>query len=222
MRYSKNQLLNQLLDSLEQLDEDQVLMNIKALINIGFKNYQLLDYINEGMLRVGKLYEVGEYFIADLIISGEIYKKALKLPEMQIPSSTDGKKLGRILIGTAHGDVHDIGKGLVISTLSANGFEVVDLGVDVSPKVFVQETRRYQPDIVAISGVVSYALDAMEITINMLEDANLRERVKIIVGGLCVDNAISKDIGADAYAPDPLSSVKKCKELLTKADKVKQ
>ncbi|MDR3643609.1 MAG: cobalamin-dependent protein [Clostridia bacterium] len=207
---------DQLIRALGELDETQVIICVKTLLENGVDRFCIQSLLNEGMKRVGALYETGEYFIADLIVSGMIYKNVLELPRMRYVPKLGERVAGRILVGTAEGDVHDIGKDLLKSVLSANGFDVYDLGTDVPPKTFVSESTRLQPDIIAISGVMTVAVSAMARTIQALSDANLRDRVKVIVGGMCMSEELSREIGADAYSPDPLEGVAVCKNFLLK------
>lgn len=216
---SIEKVADQLITSFGDLDEGRVIQCAKRLLAEGASRILMLHLLKEGMKRVGELYEKGEYFIADLIVSGEIYRNVLELPPMRyIPQ--EGESLdGKVLIGTAEGDVHDIGKDMLKSVLSANGFEVIDLGTDVSPRAFVSASIQFEPDIVAISGILTISVSAMERTIKALSETNLRDKVKVIVGGLCMTYELSQQIGADAYSPDPFSGLLACKTLLRRSRK---
>ena len=136
----------------------------------------------------------------------------------RIKKKGGGKKLGTIVIGTVKGDLHDIGKTIVATMLSAAGFEVIDLGVDVPPEKFVEAVKKYNADIVAMSALLTTTMIEMENVIKELEKAGLRDRVKVIVGGAPITEEFARKIGADAYGKDAVEAVKKCKELLNIKD----
>lgn len=204
---------SRLVDAMGELDEDGVLSRADALLRGGADKLTLLRLLKEGLERVGALYEKGEYFIADLIVSGTIYKSVLELPGMRYEPKEGERPKGLIVIGTAEGDVHDIGKDILKGVLSANGFEIVDLGTDVTAGAFVDAVRERKPDILAMSGVLTIAVSSMERTIAALAESGLRDSVRVIVGGMCMTRELSQAIGADAYAEDPFKGLAACLEL---------
>lgn len=204
----------QLIKAMEELDDSAVLGFVQQLLEQKTDRFWIMHLLNEGMKQVGVLYEKGDYFIADLILSGMIYKNILELPQMQFEQTADTKPKGRVLVGTAEGDIHDIGKDLFISILTANGYNVTDLGTDVKPVTFVSEAERLNPDIVAISGTMTFSIYAMKKTIGALEENPLTKDVKVIVGGSCIDKLLSRQIGADAFSGDPLEGLSICNLLL--------
>lgn len=199
-----------LVAALGELDEEGVLSLASDLLSAGVDKLTMLRLLKEGLEKVGALYEKGEYFIADLIVSGSIYKSVLELPGMRYEPKEGEPPKGRIVLGTAEGDVHDIGKDILKGVLSANGFEIVDLGTDVNAKAFVEAVRGRKPDILAMSGVLTIAVSSMERTIAALSEAGLRNSVKVIVGGMCMTGELSRAVGADAYAEDPFKGLAAC------------
>ena len=204
----------ELIRAMEELDDSRVLRLVQQLLESRTDQFRILQLLNDGMRQVGALYEKGDYFIADLILSGMIYKNILDLPQMKFQQKPGGKPVGKVLAGTAEGDIHDIGKDLFIGILAANGYEVVDLGTDVPPSKFASEAARQCPDIVSISGTMTYSICAMKKTIELLAEQALCTETKVIVGGGCVDSLISVQIGADAYSGDPLEGLSVCNLLL--------
>ena len=197
----------------EQLDEDNSILLAKEALNSGINPIYLLDLMNEGMKRVGKLYDCRDYYIADLIMSGLIFRQVLELEEMtDFFHGTYDKKTGKVVIGTVKGDIHDIGKDIFKYMLEAYGFEVVDLGVDVSREIFVKSVEKHNPDIVALSGVLTSTVDEMKEVVNSLREANLRDKVKIIIGANHLTQDAFRFIGADSFATDASVGAKLCWE----------
>lgn len=201
-----------LINYVEQLDEEKVLELAGELLDEGMDPLELLAHMNEGMNRVGKLYESKDYYIADLIMAGLIFRQVLELDKMNSHFKRQRKKIGKVLLGTVKGDIHDIGKDIVRGMLEANGFEVFDLGVDVPEELFLKKAEEYKPDIVGLSGVLTHTVDTMKGVINAFAVAGLREQVKFIVGGNHLTEDACKYIGADSFARDASLAVKKCLE----------
>jgi corrinoid protein of di/trimethylamine methyltransferase len=177
-----------------------------------------LDAINKGLIvgmnEVGEKYAKGEYFVPELLLSAHAMKSALKilLPEIK----GERKGIGRIVIGTVAGDIHDIGKTIVSTLLESSGFEVIDLGVDVPVSKFVEAVRNLKPDVLALSCLLTTSMPEMENVINALKEANLRDKVKIIIGGAPITERFAEEIGADAFGDDANEAVIKIKELIKK------
>jgi 5-methyltetrahydrofolate--homocysteine methyltransferase len=162
-----------------------------------------MTLITESMVpamdEVGRLFEAEEYFVPELLLSGRAMKSAMELLRPLMVAS--GEKLSvRVVIGTVKGDLHDIGKNLVASMLEGSGFEVVDLGTDVSPEKFVATVEEQKPHIVCLSALLTVTMPAMKTTIDALETAGVRTRVKVLVGGAPVTMQYAKEIGADGYS----------------------
>lgn len=206
----------ELIASMGRLDEAAVQETVALLLDSGYGRYKIIELLNQGMYVVEKLFEKGDYFIADLIASGVIYSSALEcLP----PVASDSRlSKGRILIGVVRYDIHDIGKNIVCSLLKSEGFDVIDLGTDVSIDTFVSETARLQPDIIALSGVLSYSAIEMKNAIHAIRNAAQNSNAKIIIGGACANNDICKSFGADAYVETPMDTLNYCKEQIEKND----
>ena len=162
---------------------------------------------------VGKRFECGEYFIPELILAGEMLKSisAEVKPYMNGPQDA-ARKLGKVVIGTVKGDIHDIGKDIVVFMLDVNGFEVHDLGIDVPVETFVAKVAEVKPQVVALSGFLTLAYDAMKATVQGLKAAGLRDGVKIMVGGGTVDQQVCKYADADAFGLDAMAAVTLAKQ----------
>lgn len=208
---------NVLVKAVENLDEDKVLKLVSRALNAGMEPLTVLNLVKVGVERVGKLYEDKKYFIADLIMAGLIFREVLELEPIkgQFHSDTD-KKLGKLVIGTVKGDLHDIGKDLFIGMMEASGFEAVDLGVDVPKEKFVESVIKYKPDIVGLSGILSFTITSMKETVDALVQAGLRKNVKIILGGNYLTEEVCKYIGADCFTNDASTGVALCKNMIFK------
>lgn len=163
----------------------------------------------EGMSQVSELFDKGEYYVGDLICAGELLMEAMDLIK-PILGNESNTKVGSIVLGTVHGDLHDIGKNIFRSMMEAAGFVVYDLGIDQPVSAFVNKVKELKPDIVGMSGVMTLALEAMKLTIDGLKEAGLRNDVKIIIGGSPVTQKICEHIGADAFASNATEGVKTC------------
>ncbi|MBS7604908.1 MAG: corrinoid protein [Candidatus Bathyarchaeia archaeon] len=213
---------------------EEILGNIKsAIVNLDIENIQRLcleaikagipayDIIMKGFSKgleiVGENYERGEYYLAELVVAGETVKEGMKVLEPYLKGD-EAQKIGKVVIGTVRGDLHDIGKNIVAILLRASGFDVIDLGVDVPPERFVEAVREHKPDIVAMSALLTTTMNEMENVIKALKEAGLRNNVKVIIGGAPVTDEFAKKIGADAAAKDAVEGVNICKSWLYRAD----
>lgn len=213
------QMEEKIIKLVEQLEQESLIKLAEEALNAGMEPLRLLDLIAEGMVRVGKLYESHEYFIADLIMAGIIFKDVLNIEQMKahFQSNPEGKA-GRVMVGTVKGDIHDIGKDIFKGMLEANGFEVVDLGVDVPKEIFIQKYMEYHPEIIGLSGVLTTTIDPMKDTIEAFVKAGIRDQVKFIVGGNHLTENTCKYIGADNFTNEVSHGVKICKEWIGEAD----
>jgi 5-methyltetrahydrofolate--homocysteine methyltransferase len=167
-----------------------------------------------GMLVVGEKFKNNEYYVPEVLIAARAMYAALDLLR-PILSKSDVEPKGTVVIGTVKGDLHDIGKNLVRMMLEGGGFRVIDLGVDVSPEKFIEAIKENNAQILAMSALLTTTMPSMKITIDVLKEAGLREKVKVMVGGAPVTQQWADEIGADGYAPDAASAVDKAKELLS-------
>lgn len=174
-----------------------------------------LTACRNGMEIVGDLFDKGEYFIGDLMFSGELLTGAVEIlgPVLNVNS---GSAAGKIVLGTVHGDLHDIGKNIFKSMSEAAGFEVFDLGIDVPVEVFVEKAREIMPDIIGLSGVLTFAISAMKNTVDGLKAAGLRDKSKIIIGGACASHDAMVVAGADAWSTNAAGAVTLCLDWVKK------
>jgi 5-methyltetrahydrofolate--homocysteine methyltransferase len=201
-----------LIRALVEMDEAGALKEAKTLIDGGCDPLKILEACGTAMGEVGKRFEAGEYFLPHLMMAGEMLKQisGMVTPLIQEGKAAAGK--GRVLIGTVKGDIHDIGKNIVTFLLEANGFEVRDIGVDQPPARFVEAVREFKPAVVGMSGLLTLAFGAMKETVQALQDAGLRDRVKIMIGGAQVSEKVKEYAGADAYGPDAMAGVRLCQQ----------
>lgn len=195
-----------------ELREDEALQLVKNLLTAGENPLMILEACRKAVEIVGERFEKAEYFLPDLIMAGEILKEITELVKPKMEMIDEVKRLGKIVIGTVQGDIHDIGKDVVTFMLDANGFDVYDLGIDVPPQAFVEKIREVKPEVVALSGLLTLAFDAMKATIDAITLADLRDHVKIMIGGSQVDERIKEYTKADAYGSDAMAAVSLAKE----------
>ncbi|RJP35155.1 MAG: hypothetical protein C4536_01305 [Actinobacteria bacterium] len=189
------------------VEEDMTLEEVRKALGDGADPLSLVEALREGMAVVGDKYEAREYFLPDLILSAEIFKESIALIEPHLQSGNTTTK-GAVVIGTVHGDIHDIGKNIVATMLKCNGYDVHDLGVDVPPQVFVEKASSTQAGLVAMSGLLTLAFDAMKDTVDALAEAGLRDKAKVIIGGGPVNEKVLEYCGADAFGKDPAEAVR--------------
>jgi methylmalonyl-CoA mutase cobalamin-binding domain/chain len=170
----------------------------------------ILKALSEGMNEVGKKYETGEYFLSELIFAGEIMKRAIEELKPYLKTAST-QKIGRIVVGTVKGDIHDIGKNIFIMFATSAGFDVIDLGVDVPVELFVAKVKEVKPDILGMSALMSTTQEYMAMVIEALRKEGLRDGVKIILGGAAVNERFAQQVGADAAANDAILGVEICK-----------
>lgn len=208
-------LESELINALAQLDEDKVYDLVRKILDGGATSEQIMNDMNIGMQKVGTIFESGEYFIADLMFAGMIYRSALDIL-LPAQTSVSSVKKGRIVIGVVENDIHDIGKDIVVCLLSADNFDVIDLGIDIKPQAFVSAVQRYHPDILMLSGMMQIARDSMQETVEALKRAGLRDQLYILLGGGCVDPSILDRIEADAAAMELSDTLEKCNAFVSR------
>jgi len=173
----------------------------------------LTDGLIAAMTEVGKLFENGEFFIPEMLVSARAMKGGLALLRPKL-AAANIQPIGKVVIGTAQGDLHDIGKNLVGMMLEGAGFEVIDLGVDISPEKYVAAVKEHQPDLVGISALLTTTMPRMRDVLLALQAAGLREKVKVMIGGAPLTGQYALDIGADIYAPDAASAAQRASQLM--------
>jgi dimethylamine corrinoid protein len=202
-----------LIEALVNLDEDTVLKEVKELKAKNVKALDIIAYLQEGMSGVGKKFETKEYFLSELIMSAEIFKSASEILGKSAEASGPGKN-GTFVLGTIYEDIHDIGKNIVTSIMGANGFQVIDLGVDVPTAKFIEAIKQYKPQIVGMSCLLTTAFDNIKEAIATIEKAGLRKNVKILIGGGPVDANTCKYVNADAFCKSAQEAVDVSKKYL--------
>jgi 5-methyltetrahydrofolate--homocysteine methyltransferase len=204
----------QLVEAIAEMREEEAFALAKAMLDRGEDPVRVLELCREAMDIVGKRFEKQEYFLPELVLAGEMLENigAIAKPLIQEKSGGETKKRGRVLIGTVHGDLHDIGKNIVTFMLDINGFEVKDIGIDVPVAKFVEEIREFKPSVLGLSGFLTLAFDSMKETVQAIEAAGLRNQMKIMIGGGQVDEAVRTYTGADAYGSNAVAAVTLCRE----------
>ena len=193
---------------LSDLKEQEALDAVKKALAEGVDPMQILADAREGMKIVGERFGNEQYFIPDLIYSGEILKGVAALVEPHIKDSgAQAEKLGKVIIATVAGDIHDIGKDLVVFMLDISGFEVYDLGIDVPVQTIVDKIKETGATVVGLSGFLTLAFDSMKETVDAIKEAGLRDNLKVMIGGGQIDEEVKKYTGADAYGKDAMAAV---------------
>ncbi len=201
-----------LVQALVEMKEAEALQRAKQLLAEGVAPLEILEGCSKAMEVVGQRFEKGVYFLPHLMMAGEMLKQISSLIKPLIREQKTGNQGGKVLIGTVEGDIHDIGKNIVVFLLEANGFQVRDIGINQKPAKFVEAIKEFQPKVVGMSGLLTLAFDSMKNTVQAIEEAGLRKAVRIMIGGGVVTEKIKEYSGADAYAPDAMVGVRLCKQ----------
>jgi methanogenic corrinoid protein MtbC1 len=198
--------------ALAELKEDEALEIVAERLKAGADPMAILDEARRGMETVGKRFADCEYFIPDLVYSGEILKKINEMVKPKLASTGGAKRGGKVVIGTVAGDIHDIGKDIVAFMLDVSGFDVLDLGVDVPAEKFIAKIKESGAPIVGLSGFLTLAYDSMKQTIEAIKTAGLRDKTKIMIGGGQISDEVVKYTGADAFGKDAMAGVTLAKQ----------
>ncbi|MFZ7134283.1 MAG: cobalamin B12-binding domain-containing protein [Eubacteriales bacterium] len=196
-----------LCEAIENMDESKALFIARKMIEAGVPKMEIINSVQKGLVKVGELFECREYYIADLMMVGILFKEILELEGMKDNNSTKDKDMGLMLLATVADDIHDLGKDIFGGLAHSAGFRVINLGVDVKCDMVVESIRKYDPDILGISGVMTYAPSEARKIILTLEQNNLREGIKIILGGAAFNNFNTVGLGADAVCRDAFEGV---------------
>jgi len=202
-----------LVDAIVNMREQEALQLAGQMLDAGTDPHVVLDAGHEAMALIGSRYDHKQYFLPELIVAGEMLKEIAEMVKPKLRGGgAERAPLGKVVIGTVKGDIHDIGKDIVGFMLDVNDFQVVDLGVDVPAEKFVDRIRQEKPQIVGMSGFLTLAFDQMRVTVDALKEAGLRDKVKIMIGGAPMDDDAAKYIGADAFGADASVAVKLAKQ----------
>ena len=201
-----------LVSALADLKEKEALKIVEDRLKAGEEPVKILDDARKAMEVVGKRFASSEYFMPDLVYSGEILKEITDIVKPKMGKAGEIKRLGKVVFGTVAGDIHDIGKDIVVFMLDVNGFEVYDLGVDVPAQKFVEKIRESGAPVIGLSGFLTLAFDSMKQTVEAIQAAGLRDKVKVMIGGGQMSEEVRKYTGADAYGKDAMAGVSLAKE----------
>jgi len=196
-----------LVKAIADMREEEALKLVKEMVESGSDPMAILDFAREAMAIVGQRYDEGTYFLPELMLAGEMLNQITDIVKPKLTKVPEVERRGKVLIGTVEGDIHDIGKNIVSFMLDVNGFDVLDLGVDVAPQKFVEAIGDFQPQVVGLSGFLTLSFDAMKEAVEAIKAAGLRDGVKIMIGGGQVDDKIQEYAGADAYGKDAMAGV---------------
>ena len=206
-----HQALEELVSSLVEMKRDRVLELTESLIKTRTDPLEILGASRRAMGEVGRLFEEEAYFIPELILAGRMLKDIAERVKPHLTADVKREKKGRVLIGTVAGDIHDIGKDIVVTMLDVNGYEVLDLGVDVPVERFVEATRTFKPRVVGLSGFLTLVYDPMKETIQAIREENSGE-IRFMIGGGQIDEQVKTYTGADGYGRDAIEAVKLCEK----------
>ena len=182
--------------------------SFRSFLNFGKEpGNAIVKGMAKGMEIVGQKYEDGEYYLAELIMAGETMKEGMTVLEPHLKGG-NVPTAGKCIIGTVKGDLHDIGKNVFVSLLKAENYEVIDLGTDITPEMFLVAYKDHKPDIVAMSALLTTTMDEMGKVVTLLKEAGVRDKVKVIIGGAPITDEYSEKIGADAAAKDAVDGVR--------------
>ena len=202
----------QLVQHIAEMQEEDAVKLAREMLDAGYDPIRLLGHCREAMEFVGKRYEEGEYFLPELMLAGEMLKSIgdMAKPLIKQDAASDAAA-GTVVIGTVEGALHDIGKNIVTFMLEINGYKVIDLGIDVPIRDFVENIKEHKPQVVGLSGFLTLAFDAMKKTVEAIQQAGLRDNIKIMIGGGQVDETVRNYTGADAFGLNAMDAVSLCK-----------
>ena len=212
-------MLSSIAEAFQNLKIREVEEIINQKINEGENPYTLIKECQEEMAKIGKKFEDGEYYLAELIISAKMFEKVIALlsPRLQKEEGGSHKTLGKIILGTPKGDIHDLGKNIFGVLAKAAGFEVIDLGIDVPTQRFIERVKQEKPEIVGMSGLITTVYPSMKDVVDLLQHEGFRDKVKIIIGGGATGEEARRYIGADAQTLDAAEGIRICKKFVSVA-----
>ena len=207
---TKEELFSEIKSALVEFEIDLLKVKAQEALDQGVDAEEIIGVLSEGMDVVGEKYQAGEYFVTSLIIAGETMKEALEVLEPHL-SGQGAAKRGKIVMATVAGDIHDIGKNIFTTLMDTAGFDVIDLGVDVSAEAVLAAIKEHSPDILGLSALLTTNLEQFPLIVEMLEKEGLRSGIKIVVGGATVTDEFAKAAGVDALAKSAVEGVNICK-----------
>ncbi len=207
--------LDKLKEILIDLDLDEIEPLTKKALDEGIEAREVLKALTDGMLKVGELYEQKEYYLPELVLAGECMETGLNILRPHLKA--DAKSHGTVVAATVKGDLHDIGKNIVVTLLTAAGFNVVDLGKDVSPEKVVEAVKEHNADIIALSALLTMTVVEIENVVKLLKEAGLRDKVKIMVGGAPLNQELAEKLGADFSCDDAVEGIRCAKKIMQAA-----
>jgi methylmalonyl-CoA mutase cobalamin-binding domain/chain len=193
-----------------ELRKEELIEAIKEKLEGGEDAVQILNECRRGMTIVGERFQAGDYYLAELMLSADIFKSAVVVLDPHLAKARSAEPMGKVILATMKGDIHDLGKDIVATLLRARGFEVHDLGVDVAPGILVEKVGEINPDFVGFSALITTAFDSMKEAAGMLEKSNLRGRLKLMVGGGVTTAEVKEYVGADFQTIDATEGVAYC------------
>ncbi len=205
--------LTELTQALVELEEERVKSLVEERLQSGEEPLNLIKELNLGMVQIGKLFEDNQYFLSELIMSGEILKEVMNRLEPLLTGAKSQDAAGVVVIGTVQDDIHDIGKNIVATLLKGTGFEVIDLGVDVPPEKFVAAIKESGAKVLGLSALLNLTFPSLKKVVDALVEAGIRDDVKVVIGGAPCNEQVREYAGADYYAKDAAMGVKICQEI---------
>lgn len=206
---------DELVNAMVDLQRSKVFEIVRNEIEKDTDPLKIIEWLSQGLKKVGEYFDKKEYFLAELITGGDIFETVYQEIKPVLEKKNVNPQIkGKIILGTVQGDVHDIGKNIVKTILTVSGFHVEDLGVDVPPEKFIDAIKQNEAKILALSALLTIAIDSVEEIIKLLRKEDLRDKVKIIVGGSAFSEEIVKNLDVDAFGIDPLDALKKCQQFL--------
>lgn len=206
-------MINGLIKAIANLEEETTLSLVREKIKSGETPLEIVEQCRKGVEIVGKRYSEEIYYLSDLIMSEEIFRGVMEILEPYFPENTAQQEY-KLIMGTIEGDIHDLGKNIVINLLRSVGFEVLDLGVDVQPEDFVESVRETGASVIGISVLLTFSINSVKKVIKLLEEACLRDKVTVVIGGYPVNERIREYTGADYYETDAVKAVELFKRII--------
>jgi len=207
---AQKSMFSSLAEGIAEIDKEKVLDEVKRRVSRKEDPIRIVEECRDGMRVVGDRYQKGEYFLAELLLSAEIFRQAMEIVEPYLAKIRPPKPRGKVVLATLKGDIHDLGKNLLAILLKTRGFEVYDLGVDVDPVRVVEKVKEVKPEFVGFSALISAAFDSMKTAVEMFEKEGLRKKLKVMVGGGITTPLVKDYIGADFQTLDALEGVTYC------------